>query len=431
MTDSAERRCWHHAEEIAKRLRQCPAQRRLLLLLASLPLLPEAVMERLAGLQGGASLYRELQCLAGARLLATISPPIRPGHASRLWYLTDLGLAAVALDQRVDIEQLARRNRLRAVDLLALIAGLPRLLATYELLGALVASRPGPPNLLAWERPWRRRYQRPTAKTPSTAALPAYAALAWGSATGRYLLLPDLQTVPLAHYRTALRDLFTVRNLSHGDLPTLLVATGDSGRAAAWLALLEDVRWGRAEAPLTACIATWEGLRAAPEVLARQAGEGRQSVEGLVQRVRVRPEGRTHRAGPLPRLVGDALHPATPLHAAGGLGQVALDLSAADRVLLELVGRHPFLTPNRLAIVLDWSTQAVRRRLRRLLDQELIRLLGPGELRKAAAGLELAELTTTGLALVAGQQGFPLGVAIRVNGLAGGGPERPLAPGAS
>jgi hypothetical protein len=426
MNDCTERQCWRHAEEAAGRLRHCPAQRRLLLLLASLPLLPEGVIERMAGLQGGASLYRELRCLAEAGLLATISPPIRPGHAPRLWYLTDLGLAAVALDQRVDVEHLARRNRLRGDDLLALLPGLPRLLATYELLEALAASRPGPPNLLAWERPWRRRYQRPTAKAPSTAALPAYAALAWGSETGAYLLLPDLQTVPLAHHRTALGDLFTLRGLGHGDLPTLIVATGDSRRAAAWLALLEEVRWRRAEAPLSACIATWDGLRAGLAVLARQAGDGGQPAEGLVQRAQVRRERRARRAGPLPRLVGDALHPPTPRHAPEGLGRVALDLSAADRALLELIGRHPFLTPDRLATVLGWSNEAVRRRLRRLLDESLVRTLGPGELGEAAAGLELVELTVDGLALVAAQQGLPLGAAIRANGLAGGGPERPL-----
>jgi hypothetical protein len=231
MSGCTVRQYWRQAEEAGGRLRRYPAQRRLLLLLASLPLLPEGVIERLAGLKGGASSYRELRCLSEAGFLATISPPVRPGHAPRMWYLTDLGLAAVALDQGVEVEHLARRNRLRAVNLLALVPGLPRLLATYELLGALAASRPGPPNLLAWERPWRRRYQRPTAKAPSTAALPAYAALAWGTDTGAYLLLPDLQTVPLAHYRTALGDLFTLRSLGLGDLPTLVVATSHSGRA--------------------------------------------------------------------------------------------------------------------------------------------------------------------------------------------------------
>jgi hypothetical protein len=427
MTDIAERPCWRDAEDAAARLQQHPGERRLLLLLARLPLLPEGVMERLAGFRGGASVYRDLRRLADAGLLATIRPPVRPGPAPRLWYLTDLGLAALGLDQGVDAEHLAHRNRLRGVDLLALLPGLPQLLATYELLAALAASRPGPPNLLAWERPWRRRYQRPTAKAARTAALPAYAALAWESEAGAYLLLPDQVTVPLAHYRATLGDLFTLRGLRHGDIPALLVATSDGRRAAAWLALLEEVRRGRAEAPFTACIATWDGLRAGLEVLARQAGEGGQLAERLVQRVRLRPGRRVRRASALPRLVGDALvYPATRPHVDDGLGRVALGLSAADRALLDLVGRHPFLTLDRLATVLGWPREAVRRRWGRLLDQGLMRLLAPGELGKAAAGAELVELTAAGLALVAAQQGLPLGAAIRANGLAGGGPERPL-----
>jgi hypothetical protein len=283
------------------------------------------------------------------------------------------------------------------------------------------------PNLLAWERPWRRRYQRPTAKAPSTTALPAYTALAWGSETGAYLLLPDLATVPLAHYRRALGDLFALRVLGQSDLPILLVVTSDGGRAAAWLALLEEVRRRRAEAPLTACIATWEGLRAGLEVLAREAGKSSPQPAQLVQRVRLRPaRPRRRPMYALPRLVGEGLCVASPPDVAGSLGRVALYLSAADRALLDIAGRHPFLTPDRLAVVLGWSSDAVQRRLRRLMDRGLMRLLAPSELRMAPAGLKLVELTAPGLTLVAAQQGLPRGAAIRVNGLAGGGPARPL-----
>jgi len=419
------RPCWRDAEDAAAEMQRRPGERRLLLLLARLPLLPESVMERLAGLRGGASLYRRLRHLADAGLLAALRPPVRPGHAPRLWYLTDLGLAAVAVDQGVAVEHLARRNHLRGGDLLALVPGLPHLLATYELLGALATSRPGVPNLLAWERPWRRRYQRPTAKAPSTTALPAYAALAWGSETGAYLLLPDLATLPLPHYRRALGDLFALRDLAQDDLPTLLVVTSDGGRAAAWLALLEEVRRRRAEAPLTACISTWDGLRAGLEVLVREATSSPPAA--LVQRVRLRPaRPRRRPMYALPRLVGEDPCATTLPHATDSLGRVALDLSAADRALLDTAGRHPFLTPDRLATVLGCSRDAVRRRLGRLMDRGLLRLLAPSELRKAPAGLELVELTAPGLALVAAQQGLPLGAAIRVNGLAGGGPERPL-----
>ena len=80
----------------------------------------EALLERLAGLSSGASVYRSLARLADHGLAAAVRPPVRPGHAPQLWYLTELGLAVVALDQGVEPEPLARRNRLREDDLLAL-----------------------------------------------------------------------------------------------------------------------------------------------------------------------------------------------------------------------------------------------------------------------------------------------------------------------
>jgi hypothetical protein len=419
-------RRWRDAEAAMHALQRRPADRRSLLLLASLPLLDEPVLRRLAGLRGGASVYRGLRRLADAGLIAAVRPPRRPGHAPRLWYLTDLGLATVALDQGVEPEPVARRNRLRREDLLALLPALPQLLAGYELLGALAASRPGQPNLLAWERPWRRRYQRPSAKEPVTAALPAYAALAWGDAAGAYLLLPDRGSAPLRLYRPTLDHLLVLRGLNGGELPTLVVATTDAGRAAAWRALLEEARRARNEPPLTARVATWDALRASPEALADGAGPGGQPRERLVQHVRLRPRRPRGPDAPLPRFVGDTLLAADArVHAADGLGRVALGLTASERQLLDLVGRHPFLPPERLATVLGWRLPALQRRRDRLIARGLLRLLELAEVREHP-GLELAELTAEGLALVAAQQGLTLAAAVRANGLAGGGPDHPI-----
>ena len=67
---------------------------------------------------------------------------------------------------------LVRRYRLRGSDLLGRLPGLPTLLASYRLLGALAMAGPGWPRLLGWEQPCRRRFRRPTAKAPSRLELP-------------------------------------------------------------------------------------------------------------------------------------------------------------------------------------------------------------------------------------------------------------------
>lgn len=425
-TDPTTRRHWRDAEASVEALRRRPADRRSLLLLATLPLLDEPVLRRLAGLRGGASVYRGLRRLAADGLAAAFRPPRRPGHAPRLWYLTDLGLATVALDQGVEPEPFARRNRLRGDDLLALLPGLPQLLAGYELLGALAASRPGQPDLLAWERPWRRRYQRPTAKAPVAATLPAYAALAWDGRAGAYLLLPDRGTAPLRLYRPALDHLLVLRALQGGDLPTLVIATTDPGRAAAWRALLEAVRRARSEAPLATCIAMWDELRQRPETLADEASEPARTAPELVQQARLRPGRPRRSAGPLPRFMDGTVLLGGAGSAAGGPGRVVLGLSPSELELLDLIGEHPFLPPDRLATLLGWPLAAQRQRCRRLLARGLLRRLEPGEAKADLAGPELLEATAAGLALVAARQGLSLPVAVRANGLAGGGPDQPV-----
>ncbi len=424
--DTATRRHWRDAEAATTVLAERPADHRTLLLLARLPLLSAAVLERLTGLRGGASVYRGLRRLADHGLIAAIRPPLQPGHAPRLWYLTDLGLAAVALDQEVELESLARRNRLRGADLLALLPGLPQLQAGYELLAALAASRPGQPNLLAWERPWRRRYQRPTAKAPVAATLPAYAALAWEGRAGAYLLLPDRGTAPLRRYAPALDHLLVLRGLQAGELPTLVIATTDPGRATAWRALLEEVRRARSEAPLAACIATWDDLRQRPETLADPATEPVWPVPALVQQVRLRPRRPRRSAGPLPRFVDAAVFRPGHGSATDGPGLVVLGLSPSELELLDLVGAHPFLPPDRLAVLLGWPPPTVQRRCRQLLARGLLRRLEPGEVKAEFAVAELLEATAAGLALVAARQGLSLAVAVRANGLAGGGPDQPI-----
>jgi len=76
--------------------------------------------------------------------------------------------------------------------------------------------------------------------------------------------------------------------------------------------------------------------------------------------------------------------------------------------------------------VLDWSPPALVRRRDRLIGQGLLRLLGTDEAPAEVVELDPVEATVEGLELIAAQQGLTLAAAVRANGLAGGGPERPI-----
>ncbi len=416
---------WQDAEQALERLGQRPSDRRTLWLLARLPLVPEPVIEQLSGLRSRTGVNRSLQRLQADGLIDAIRPSVVPGRSPRLPYLTDLGLAAVALDRGIEPAALARRHGLRGSDLLGLLPDLPQLLAGYELLGLLAASRPGNPSLLAWERPWRRHSQRPTAKTPIAVTLPAAAALSWEEAAGAYLLLPDLVTFPVRAYRPALAQLLVLRGRYDGTLPPLVIATRHPGRIAAWNRLLEETSRARLEAPLRAYVATWAELQADPSRLATLTGThpaGPVAQPGKLQPLRPRRS-----SSRLPSLVGDPFRDRASHTGSGDqLGLVALHLTATDRQLLDLVGRHPFLTPDRLAVVLGVEVKWVRRRRDRLIACGLLRLVEPDEIGDRGGSLELVELTLEGLELVSAQQGLSLMRAAQFNGLVGGGQESPI-----
>ncbi|MBI4496694.1 MAG: replication-relaxation family protein [Chloroflexi bacterium] len=422
---------WDDAERALRWLESRPGSRRTLLLLARLPLLPERTIERLAGLRGGRSVYRMLQQLRGAGLVAGVRPPFRPGHAPQLLYLTDLGLAVVALDQQVEPEPLARRNGLRRRDLLALLPGLPRLVAIYELLAAVASSRPGHPNLLAWERPWRRRYQRPTAKAAVTVQVPAYAALEWDGTSAAYLLLPDLGDLPLRIYRPTLDHLLVLRaTVGHG-FPWIVIATTGSRRAQGWQALLEEVRSVRREAPLGAWVTTWSDMSSGLYGLVDVPGHSLQPAHDLVRQVRV-PRLRLRRgAVALPRLVAPGLQVSPGVSAMQDDGSILLQLTPADRRLLDTVGRHPFLPADSLATVLGWDRTTTGRRWERLVHWGLLRTVEAHEkestrLSDDNSAHDLVELTAAGLTVAAGQLGLSVAVAVRWIGLVGGGPQAPV-----
>ncbi|MCX6023379.1 MAG: replication-relaxation family protein [Chloroflexi bacterium] len=255
--------------------------------------------------------------------------------------------------------------------------------------------------------------------------LPAYAALSWDDLAGAYLLIPDRATFPLRAYRATLNHLLVLRGSQGQDFPTLLVATTDRARAGAWERLLEDGRRARTEAPLVATIATWSELHNGFTGLAASRHADAQLAERLVQHIGVRPI-RTRSSGrPLRRLIDDALLPPSKTTARGTRpGIAALGLTEADRKIVDIVGRHPFLTLPDLAMVLGWPVRRVRRRRDDLVSAGLLRLPEPGEINGIAVALEPAELTVEGMTVAAAQQGLSPAAAVRYNGLAGGGPDQ-------
>src|SRR5690348_15799238 len=150
---------WRDAEAAAEHITD--SDRRALLLLARLPFLWEGAIERLYGLRGDTSVYRCLARLRAMGLIDKIRPVLRAERNPGLFYLTDLGIAAIAVDQQVDPRQLVDGSRLRGADLLARMPGLAHLLATYQLLAALAAARDGRVDLLSWDQPWRRSFSWP------------------------------------------------------------------------------------------------------------------------------------------------------------------------------------------------------------------------------------------------------------------------------
>jgi DNA-binding MarR family transcriptional regulator len=417
-----EPRRWHDTEEARRWLQDRPRCSAILYLLARLPFLDIRVLQQLAGQQGPAGMYRSVTRLRNAGLISSIKPPVYAPNSPHLLYLSDLGVATVALDLGCDPRCLAQRFHLRSADLLRLAPTLRYVLDTYELLGALAASRPEQPTLLAWERPWRRRYARPGGKTGVSVTLPAYAALSWGSMTGAYLLLPDAGTISLRLQRATLEQLLTLRRTRNDRMPPLLIATTDRARMASWEHLLREVERARREAPLATRIVLWHDLAGGLTDL--PVGGDDQSEADVVGSIRLPPLDPRRSSTPISRIVGD-LRAASPKSATESLGRTALAVTPTDYRLLEVVGFHPYLCPNQLSDVLGYGVASVRRQLNRLLKLGLVRHLTEDEIGSEIVQ-ESPELTMDGTKLVAAHLGVSLAVAVRELGLVGGGPNDPV-----
>jgi hypothetical protein len=162
--------------------------------------------------------------------------------------------------------------------------------------------------------------------------------------------------------------------------------------------------------------------------------------------LRSRPGGRR-----LPRIVGPLSSIEEEAAQAGAhLASVALQLSSSDRELLDLIGRHPFLSPWHLATPVGRSVRRLHQECKRLEAFGLTRVVRPEKVpapnrkpsvrkraipltrealtAEAIVRLELTELTRRGMELLAATWGIPAKAAQPINALAGGGPDDSFGP---
>src|SRR5581483_9645601 len=374
---------WAHALTAAQELQDRERDQWVLWTLARLPFLSEEVLEQLAGVKRR-SLHSIVLRLVSISVLDSIAPPLCPGHSPRLFYLTDLGIATLAVMHDVEPEPLARRLRINHAGLVRLIPKLPSLQDIHRLLGAIAGACSPPAWLINVECPWRRRWILPSSNTALSVELPAFAELSLGSRSFECLLIADSGNLSVRAYWRTLAGLVRIRALQDGDPPVLVVATDSGRRAAAWERAILEVAESRREAPLRTYIVRWNDLARDLEGLVDHASQGDRVSGGnhsrLIQELsRLQPH---HDGRRLPRIVGSL--PAAGMKAINKseqLAQVALQLTPSDRELLDVIGRHPFLSRSQLAAIVDRRVRQVRQRSNRLDAMGLTRVLRPEEVR--------------------------------------------------
>lgn len=344
------------------------------------PWLPADALQVLVGARRPRSVAASLLRLCQAGLVASRRARLTPllgGRGSvRLWTATWSGLAVLRGSPPTDRPRPTPPDRREPVweggtlDLVALVASYRLLSRTIALLGT-----PGMPvRLRAWEP--RVRHNR----AGRCVAYPGCAMLDVGGARRLVLVLPDLGTEPVERSRESVRRLLRLLEdrVAQGppleDRPALVIGCPDpdgaGGRAQAWRRLVARAAQRAGASAPDLHVITWD---------ARQPG-----------------------APPIPT-------------------------SRADR-LLDLVGRHPGLTREHLAALLDTSPAGVRRAARQHIARGWVRPIPGEDLRPAAlsagpAGLRalgMLEPTPSGRRELARRLALPGPVAARRHGLVGG-----------
>lgn len=364
--------------------------------LAKCPLVPVEAFGPLSGLDSQKATYKLLAYLRSAGLaeVHNVDLGVLLGNRRRrLWCITEQGRSALldapGGDRAGRSAHPTRRTR-------RLSNSLSLRVACYWLLAFSLSERRKQGTVLTvqgWEYPWVRVVRAEEGGAHARIKLPAAAYI--GPNT-RVLLLPDFGTAPVARFRETVRRLVRYGDQIKGsaaDTDELLVATPDpdglSTRAGAWSTLLRDVMRREQSDHLSFRVVNWA------HVVSSLGTTTRSAIAHARQRNALES---TDRAG-----------------------------AHRDQVL-HLLGRHPLLTVDQLALLLGRTSSQIRRVERELSEIGWLQPTGLGERSidlafgsRRVSQLGLVELTNQGRRRVADMLGLDTAAVARYHGLSGSG----------
>jgi hypothetical protein len=381
-------------------MRLLPAAREILRVLAICPWIPIDVLTAISGAHSRVSVYQTLGRLSAAGLVQKrqVRPAVFGGtRPIAVWAMTAAGIDA---HPRHRTWPPTAGQPLRVRDH---VADPLRISAVRALAGWIAAQRTHAESLkiVCWQAPLTMQLGSTTRRPWQVhAAAVIEIADSAGAHAERIMVIPDLATAPIARSRPMLRRL--LESFAHTDdarYPVrLLVVTTDvdgaGSRRLAWLRLVQRLRFDTGASALACHVLDWPQLY---DLLGVHASSHHRGAPDRAGRHR-EPRGRR------------------------------------DDEVLDLVGRHPFLTIKQIADVLGVTPRRARRLRQALVDQGLIRVLTASDIGSLApvrlAGHrvplpdDLAELTAAGRSRMARRLGLSVAAARRYHGLFGGSPRR-------
>jgi Replication-relaxation len=377
-------------------------------LAARLPLAPIPVLQPLTTLSR-AALYASVERLSDRGLLVRLgAPPHGGGRRPHLLLPSNLGFAVLALRGQLDSTRRWGRGR-------ALVAQLPTLLGLYELLRAVAEAGQVRPRLRQWAQPWAFKAPPSAAgRLGRTMHLPSVAVLEWALPDARcaseaFILVADRGGLSPAALRVQFAALARLACADQQHVPAIVVvATTSERRVLAWRAMSELATRRYPGRLLKVDVATWADWEARAKA-------------------RTARTDTTNASPPLAsRCAEDTRVPRLDLGVVER-GVRRWDLDPGERAVLDVVGRHPFVSTAGVVDVLGAEAGWVRRRAARLIRRGLATRIAANEVpsKFRSRGPRL-ELTRDGLEVLAGYLGLPLASAVRYHGLAGGGAAAPV-----